>query len=386
MQSSPVAAYLQRFAEPGSAELAEAIGRDYQHILVIPAYAEPPDFLHQVLASIDRELVLTIVVANMPTNAPEAQRAQTQALLDHCREQDNVLAIDRVCKPLPPKQGVGLARKLGSDIATHLIAKGKIRSPWIYQTDADARLPSTYFDPLNQTDGALVFAHHHVSDNATLRQAARLYETHMAWYWQNLAALGSRYAYPSLGSAMAVHHESYSAVRGFPKRDAGEDFYLLNKIAKVAGVGVDLSRTITVQARMSSRVPFGTGPALAQICALLEQDPSGALYRSYHPDAFALLGGALATLRALAAGEEPPADRAAELLHELGLAKVLGNILRQYSQPTQRQRALEDWFDGLKTLRFMHLARRHFPDISILDCARHNPLIGPIVNPPADPA
>ena len=58
----------------------------------------------------------------------------------------------------------------------------------------------------------------------------------MSYYVAGLAMAGSRYAHHSLGSTIAVHAKTYAAVRGYPKRSAGEDFYLLNKICKLAPV------------------------------------------------------------------------------------------------------------------------------------------------------
>ena len=47
----------------------------------------------------------------------------------------------------------------------------------------------------------------------------------------------SPYAFHTIGSTMAVSANHYAKVRGFPKREAGEDFYLLNKLAKVKTLG-----------------------------------------------------------------------------------------------------------------------------------------------------
>ena len=46
----------------------------------------------------------------------------------------------------------------------------------------------------------------------------------MSYYVAGLAMAGSGYAHHSLGSTIAVHAKSYAAVRGYPKRSAGEDF------------------------------------------------------------------------------------------------------------------------------------------------------------------
>ncbi len=166
---------------------------------------------------------------------------------------------------------------------------------------------------------------------------------------------GSRYAYSTLGSTLAVHAETYAQVRGFPRRNAGEDFYLLNKVAKVASISQLCSAKITLQARRSDRVPFGTGPALSHICELLKKDPSGQEYLSYAPATFDLLALALIELNRFATNEHPVSDPTVlGILQQLGWDRVKDQLQRQYSQPRQRQRAVMDWFDALKTLRFVH--------------------------------
>jgi hypothetical protein len=39
---------------------------------------------------------------------------------------------------LPHKEGVGLARKIGCDIALSLYERGTLKSRWLHTTDADA--------------------------------------------------------------------------------------------------------------------------------------------------------------------------------------------------------------------------------------------------------
>ena len=61
---------------------------------------------------------------------------------------------------------------------------------------------------------------------------------------------------------------AYAAVRGFPKRSAAEDFYLLNKIRKVGLVHSLNAQPIQLTMRASKRVPFGTGPAVEKIMTM----------------------------------------------------------------------------------------------------------------------
>ena len=122
---------------------------------------------------------------NAPESTPRLQVSKeqlqrTEQLL-RCLENDvtrPVLVIDRVSngKRIAQAQGVGLARKIGTDVGLRLFQQGRIKSPWLYQTDADARLPPSYFDAIaahNAGPGAVVFAHKHTSTDPMITQAAR---------------------------------------------------------------------------------------------------------------------------------------------------------------------------------------------------------------------
>jgi hypothetical protein len=102
---------------------------------------------------------------NGAEDSPDAVHAGNQLFLDWLRgllqlparpwalarwEGLQILLIDRASPGLrlPARQGVGLARKIASDIALMLHAAGKIRSPWMGCTDADVELPPDYLSSL----------------------------------------------------------------------------------------------------------------------------------------------------------------------------------------------------------------------------------------------
>ena len=308
-------------------------------------------------------------------NAPAQAQQRTCALYQRVKEMPDVIALNYCGKrSLPARQGVGLARKIGTDTALALHVKGKVAQPWIFQTDADAVLPATYFQHFSG-EGARVFAHRHVVypdvDNSDkLAHAAQLYDRHMRYYVDGLARAGSAYAFPTLGSTLALHAASYAKVRGYPRRNAAEDFYLLNKMAKIGSVIYEPDITLKLAARPSPRVPFGTGPALQAIVEQLQQDPSGAAYLSYHPASFDLLQTALAYMDQLArcsrvesASVKSCTDKRVEsLLATLGFADLREQLHIRYTSAQQRHTVLQHWFDGFRTLRFIHEARRFFPD------------------------
>ena len=369
--------YLARFAEPDShafaSMLTPAADRPFRSALVIPAFDEADSCIDELTGNCDAPDILHIIVVNCPDTSSAQTRAYNRALTTKlaARRNPHWLVVDRVSQPLPRRQGVGLARKLGTDIALHLLEQGRLQTPWIYQTDADARLPRGYFDHPLPHAGTVVFAHRHRSEDPLLQRAAELYDAHSRRYHKSLTVAGSKYGYPTLGSTLVLHSDDYVKVRGYPKRNAAEDFHLLNKLAKVAPISVIDDIVIELQARCSHRVPFGTGPALERICKQLRDDPSGISYKTYHAGAFGLLARAIDALNAFA--DEPSldvlatADNAGALLYELGWCRVASRFAAQYRRPAPRRKAVHDWFDALKTLRFIHLARRFFADQPMLE-------------------
>jgi hypothetical protein len=342
--------------------------RQYKCALIVPLFDEDPTALEKICQhQATDQNVLVIAVVNAPDNASTAARQRTKALLtqaqNHCPL--DCWIIDAVTQPLPAKQGVGMARKIGNDAALQLWLQGQLESPWLYQTDADAILPSNYFSTPLPLRGAVVFAHQHCSTEPLLAAAANLYDGHMQHYVDGLTRAGSSYAYPTLGSTMALHLQDYCLVRGFPKRSAAEDFYLLNKIAKVHAVKFETTVTVQLEARLSHRVPFGTGPALVKILEGLRADPSGAFYHSYNPQSFSLLGTALQHLQTLSTSGVLATDSAGNYLRQLGIARLSSDLHKKYPRRTQRHKMLTQWFDAGKTLRFIHLAREHYPDLPL---------------------
>ena len=377
MRDPHISRYLHKHAEPQTIAYASQVTHHYARSVVIPTYDEASGCISNVFQHNNSSDTLVIAVVNAPDNAAPAPLARTRTLLKEISSANpqHLLVIDCVSSglTLAAKSGVGLARKLGTDIALQLYVDNKIGSPWIYQTDADAVLPADYFSAKLSGVGAVVFGHTHVSSDPHLACAARLYDLHMTHYWNGLKAAGSSYAYPTLGSTIAVHVRAYASVRGYPKRNAGEDFYLLNKIAKVAGVVHQPKTQIELQARASSRVPFGTGPALAKICAGLASDPTGQFYLSYHPASFTLLAQALTYLQNFAENLRVPSDlsanteKIAAILNTLRFDKVRLTIAGKYNSTERRGEILQQWFDAAKTLRFIHEARRFYADQPLLE-------------------
>jgi hypothetical protein len=370
--------YLARYAQPEAAAAADLDTGHHANVLVIPCYDEASDFLDDLLPTGVRDL-LVIVVVNAPDNSPADARGRTLNLLETLRagsaslplavvpfsQASNVhlLVIDRVTgdRLIPRRQGVGLARKIGADCALALLAAGRIHSKWIHATDADVSLPDDYLDAPRPGSGTVLFPFRHTSPDAALQQRANLYELHLGYYVNRLASAGSPYAFHTLGSAMAMHGQAYAKVRGYPRRNAGEDFYLLNKLAKVDPIHRLAAPEIVIHARRSQRVPFGTGPALANIPDRPEA------YLSYAAASFELLREVLHGMAGVVAGGSWSASRSTDaVLAELGFFEALQAAQRQQRRPDTLRKALHQWFDGFRTLRFIHECRRFHEDEPLL--------------------
>ena len=162
---------------------------------------------------------------------------------------------------------------MGADLALSLIDQGQVQTPWIFNTDADAQLPNGYFSvpgdiaarvstSIGSTSmSAVVYPFFHETED----QAAAAYDCFLRYQTLGLRWAGSPYAYGALGSCIAVSANHYAAVRGFPPRAAGEDFYLLNKLAKTGTIWCADTSPLQLGDRPSERVPFGTGPRVKRI-------------------------------------------------------------------------------------------------------------------------
>ena len=214
---------------------------------------------------------------------------------------NDVVLIDRNSEgqQINPDYGVGLARKIGCDMALWFYTQGMIKTPWIFSTDADVTLPKDYFTfVLSKSSkySAIALDFKHMSNDPKLTQYQYYYDFKIRYYHAGICYAGSAYDYIPLGSCLIVDFESYAQVRGFPKKNAGEDFYLLNKLGKIKPVEFDQNNPVMlIRSRFSDRVPFGTGPALIKIKKLNDITD----YQYYHPDCFIQLRNWMVYLKSL---------------------------------------------------------------------------------------
>lgn len=382
--------YLNNYAEPEVQHLDNFPALSFRHVVVVPVYKESADFLirlqNQFSQKDNTSNILLIMVINQPKSDEDErpQRALNNGLqqtvarngqldwhhqnlsLFSCDDSNiSVLTVNRftVSLRIPDKQGVGLARKIGSDLAVWLIHYNRVKHSQIFSTDADAQLPEDYFSAsqLAQGSSAGVFDFKHMpSGDIAIDKATSLYERRLHYYVQGLKYAGSGYGFHTIGSCIVVDMLAYCQVRGFPKKSGGEDFYLLNKLAKLGKVQ-SLAPIIQIKSRSSDRVPFGTGPAVSDIVTKKQNEDS---YLVYHPQIFDRLRLTLQNLAKLARTEIDiesfltAIDQSSrEYFEEAGFALQFNKWHKQYPNQQKLQIAINEWFDAFRTLKYVHFQR-----------------------------
>ena len=141
-------------------------------------------------------------------------------------------------------------------------------------------------------------------------------------------------------------------------RAAGEDFYFLQQLARTVGIEQLTGTVVHPSPRASQRVPFGTGRSVSRMQAGGEAEQ---LF--YHPGCFRVLG---AWLKLVA--DRPDTDgcsirgQAGEISDCLGeyldlnrFEEICTKLRRNNPGRTAFLKAFHGWFDGLKTLKLIHL-------------------------------
>lgn len=161
--------------------------------------------------------------------------------------------------------GVGWARKTVMDAISHQANPDDI----ILSLDGDTEYPENYFaeivktfDRFPEIKAISVPYYHHLTGHPEADRAILRYEIYMRCYAINMLRISNPYAFTALGSAIACTAATYRNLGGITPHKSGEDFYFVQKLRKFGSVLIDFPASVYPAARFSSRVFFGTGPAM----------------------------------------------------------------------------------------------------------------------------
>lgn len=286
-------------------QLIEEAPREETGIIVIVPSFNEPDIL-TVLNSLESCSVPpcgveVLIIVNAPSGADTEQlnnNGKTVSSAAAWKENHpdaffRLYVIDVTGKG-PSGWGVGMARKTGMDEAVRRFDALGNTEGVILSLDADCTVGGNYFAEVygslmkvrDRSGCSICFEHPLRGDDfpPEVYRSVVLYELHLRYYFRALLRTGYPHVHHTVGSAIAVKAVSYVRSGGMNRRQAGEDFYFVQKLVQAGGF-FNLNTTIVYPSpRVSYRVPFGTGPAVAKMLNKKDDD-----FLSYNPSAFAEL-------------------------------------------------------------------------------------------------
>jgi hypothetical protein len=369
-----IAAYLAKRAAGGPWRIGDPLNRTFAAAVVIPALAEQanlPATLESLAANpahlLDETLIL--VVVNQRRDASAAERSDNRATLADLPRWREALGLKNLRwvdaassgNELPPRQGVGLARKIGLDLAlAHLDFRGG--DPLLLCLDADTLVQPDYLGAIREhfatarAGGASISFRHRPAGDPAGQIAIDRYELFLRSYVLGMELARSPFAFHTVGSAMACRGSAYVAAGGMNRRQAGEDFYFLQQIHKTSGIAPLTGTVVHPSPRPSHRVPFGTGRAVGEMLATGEQ------LLFYQPQLFGIVGewlecaaghgGCDGKKLLRRAGEISPLLR--EYLESAGFGEAWDNLRRNSRDGERLMASFDGWFDAFRTMRLMH--------------------------------
>ena len=268
-------------------KILEAPDCDTGIIVVIPAFDEPG--INKLLDSLSKCLepecrTEVIIVINAPDHAtPESLENNTKTLnnIESWKKENNQCFFRLFAFIVEHSSisgwGVGLARKTGMDEAIRRFNSINKPGGVILNLDADCTVDQNYFHAVSNElfnnkirSACSIYFEHLLSGTGyeeSIFKYITLYELHLRYYFQGLAYSGFPYVFHTVGSAIAVKALPYVKVGGMNRRQAGEDFYFVQKLVPAGGYFSLNSTSVYPSPRASVRVPFGTGASIRKLSA-----------------------------------------------------------------------------------------------------------------------
>ena len=410
-RNSLIDTYLQHYSTGEKWNLIANDTENISQVVVIPAYAER-EMLFSTLASIaqnppsslDYSFILCVI--NNKDNSPTAaikNNLQTIKYLEALVKKKPLgkFNTDQELYPLLialsdaklklgyidvssrgneiPQNlgGVGMARKIGMDMALRLLKKSSARRNLILSLDADTLVQNNYLSAIKnyftqKIKTAIVAYEHQMPLNYEEQAAICCYEIFLRYWVLGLKYAKSPWAFHSIGSTIVTSTEAYLEVRGMNKREAGEDFYFLSKLAKMSKIGYIKETCVYPSARPSSRVPFGTGKRIQRFLSGDQKEE----YLLYDPKIFVILADWLQLMKNQFICDDDEILIKTEQIHPMlksflkdcDFTSVWSKICRNAKDEKTLTRQFNDWFDGFKTLKLInYFTREVYPQINMFE-------------------
>lgn len=359
-------------------------------IIVIPIFDDP-----EIITTLDslRRCVLpvggagVILVVNHSEKCPEEIKQKNiylatrlkEELLNHPTPGINFKLTEAY--DLPAKfAGVGFARKIGMDEAAWYFYQDGNPDGVIASLDADTLVKENYvtalashFERTKIAGTSIRYEHRLCGTEEAQKNAIQKYELYLHYYCQSLRYTGHPYAYHCIGSAFAVRASDYAAQGGMNKRQAGEDFYFIQKLITTGRYDTLTTTTVYPSARISLRTPFGTGMAIKQIIK-----DEGKFY-TYNIKAFQGLKSFFDGLSCLYKADQEQTEKYLARQEEplrtylsgYGLTDIVKEINANTASAAVFQKRFYDNFNAFRVLKYLNFAHTsYFEKQEIIEAAQ----------------
>lgn len=261
--------------------------------------------------------------------------------------------------------GVGLARKIGMDLALQVFDYSFADRKLIVSLDADCLVQENYLEEIQKhfkkenCSVAVVDFEHAIPDDRQNEIGILSYEIFLRHYVAGLLFAKSPFAFHTIGSTIICDHEAYIKVAGMNTRKAAEDFYFIQKLAKNFKVNRITKTKVKPSPRESWRVPFGTGRSMTDFLSKEKK------MFVFDPNIYIILKDWLSLFNSDYSLNPDLVIQESKKIHpELynflanrGFKENWTKIFKNSKSAKQLEYQRTNWFDALETLKLVHHLR-----------------------------
>ncbi|MBN1253146.1 MAG: glycosyltransferase family 2 protein, partial [Bacteroidales bacterium] len=354
---------------------------DTNNIIVIPAYNEPNiiNALNSIKeCTLPEKSTEVIIIINSSINSPQyviEQNKKTETEINNWSKINNnekIVYHPILLEKIPSKTaGVGYARKVGMDEAINRFILIKNTFGFITNLDADSLVKKNYLVELEnlfltkpKTKACSIYFEHPIKGvefPEVIYKKIIEYELYLRYYSLSLKYTGFPNYYHTVGSSFAVKAETYCKQGGMNTKQAGEDFYFLQKLMPLGRYEYLKSTTVYPSPRSSDRVIFGTG---AYIKSSIENPKTN--FFTYNFNAFKTLKNFFSQidkfykLDAFNYELFNLHESINKYLKENEFEKALKEINSNTSNLQTFRKRFFRWFDALKILKYLNYSHNIF--------------------------
>lgn len=335
-------------------------------IVVIPCYDD--DFVFKTLVSLDSAYrppcsVEVIVVVNSAEDTSEVvvekNRRIYAELSQNSGRYSNFKLLPYIIEGVPHKiAGVGNARKIGMDEAVWRFASIENQRGIIVSLDSDCIVSKDYFSKIyerfccskDQPNACTLQFQHNFDETLYSKReidACRRYEMYLRYFRLAQKVAGIPQCLHTIGSCFAVTAEAYAKMGGMARRQAGEDFYFLQKLALQSKVASVDDPIVFPAPSVSERVPFGTGRSVKKIIET-------GLCKVYNFGLFLLLKKFYSTIPELYDGNISVPNEIVDFVGEQKFLFIVDECRKNTSDQKSFEKRMFTKFDVFFMIRFLN--------------------------------